>query len=178
MLKTRRSRWVLLGAAVILAALVGIAAAFGVRIRWQPATAFEQAQARWQAANIDSYQATVLAQVPFRAEGVYFITVEDGTVTQAEVVNIGAYRFSENPPRAPLDPSQGDPFTMAALLQYAERLTSDLPAFELTLAGSSRITYDPETGHVQELVQNNCGVLFMNIDECLLRYEVLVFEAQ
>ncbi|MEM6285310.1 MAG: hypothetical protein AAF787_24185 [Chloroflexota bacterium] len=165
-----------------LAMLVGLCAGtwlwLGLRITVAPQRAHERAAATWQAAQIDNYRIIVRVQETFRTSGVYDLTIENGDIIGGQIYSIGAYRYDPNPPAFEIDAAQSAPYTVENLLIRARRLAEDLPTFNLYTPSTSHISYHPQIGYPQQVVENTCGLLANDaIAACITDITVLEFES-
>lgn len=174
----QRMKWTRRGLVVLgVLALVGVSVGYlaGVRLVWNPPAQLEAARARWQAQGTQDYRLLVEVQAPFTTGGLYQLDVANGIVTAASVYNPPTFRLDPNAPAFELAPSQGAPYTVAALFRRATDLQDDLPRPQLYLPNSTHVTYS-DTGHVARLVDNTCGWALTLVAECVTRIEVLRLE--
>jgi hypothetical protein len=160
---------------VVVGGIAGAALVFDMRVALNPGAQFDEARARWQAADIDSYTLFVEVQAPFQTSGVYELTVQDGELTDAVVYNPPTFRFDPNAPAFDVPVSQGAPYTLEALFDRAARLQQDFAPLHIYTAGTSHVRYDEDDGYVTELVDNTCGWLTLAA-ECVTRIRVIRFD--
>lgn len=161
-------------AAILL--VMGIWYAFGFSLTLNPTQRLSDARQQWTAYGIDNYRIHVVATVPFRTNNLYVVTVEDGDIQEVATINPQTFRYDPNPPTFPVSTMQGEPYTVDALFNTAERLVRTFDWLHVYTPSTSNVRYHPDYGYVEHYTRNTCGVLLTFVPECVTSFEVVRFE--
>jgi hypothetical protein len=173
----RRWLWIVGGLLAVGLVIVGLRVVFGVRWVLNPAAQHEQAIAHWQAAAVTDYRVWVAVEAGFSADGVYELTVQDGTVTDAAIYNTPTFRYDPDAPAFDVPASVAAAYTVESLLASAADLTDTFGRLRIYTPTTSHVAYNADLGYVERYVNNTCGWLVARrVGECITRVEVLRFE--
>ncbi len=173
----RRWLWIAVVIAGVVVLVGGLVTALQIRVMINPAGQHAGAVARWQAAAIDDYRVFVAVEGGFSTDGVYRLTVADGTLTDAAIYNTLTYRYDPNAPAFDVPTSQAAAYTVEALFEQAADLTAQFGRAHSYTPTTSHVIYHADDGYVARYVNNTCGWLIaQQVDACITHVEVLRFE--